>query len=139
MLWMIRFVSWIQNYFSWGWHVLNLSNFATIIYKETVYFAYIQLNNTYQILSQVWDSYQISVIFSTFTSINFFEGLYFQENFIWKTSILKNKDNKISQGRENSLRNEVRGWVELCSPDPLKPLPTGWENTERIASLNSNS
>ena len=52
---------------------------------------------------------------------------------------IKNKNNKISQGRVNSLRNEVRGWVELCSPDPLKPLPTGWENTERIASLNSNS
>ena len=27
--------------------------------------------------------------------------------------------------------------MELYSPDPLKPLPTGWENTERIASLNS--
>ena len=55
----------------------------------------------------------------------FFEGLYFQENFILKTSTLKNKDNKISQGRGNSLRNEVRGWVEHYSPDPLKPLPTG--------------
>ena len=52
---------------------------------------------------------------------------------------IKNKHNKISQGRGNSLRNEVRGWVELGSLDPLKPLPTGWENTERIASLNSNS
>ena len=38
---------------------------------------------------------------------------------------ISNKDNKISQGRGNSLRNEVRGWVELGSPDPLKPLPTG--------------
>ena len=27
--------------------------------------------------------------------------------------------------------------VELNSPGPLKPLPTGWENIERIASLNS--
>ena len=37
----------------------------------------------------------------------FFEGLYFQGNFIWKTSILiKNKDNKISQGRGNSLRKK---------------------------------
>ena len=36
------------------------------------------------------------------------------------------------------LRNEVRGWVELNSSDPLKPLPTGGEFTERIASLNSN-
>ena len=52
---------------------------------------------------------------------------------------VKNKDNKISHGRGNSLRNKVRGWVELDLPDPLKPLPTGWENTERIASLNSNS
>ena len=52
---------------------------------------------------------------------------------------IKNKDNKVSQGRGNSLWNEVRDWVELGSPDSLKPLPTGWENTERIASLNSNS
>ena len=43
------------------------------------------------------------------TCIFFFGGLYLQENFIWKTSIFKNKDNKISQGRGNSLRNEVRG------------------------------
>ena len=52
---------------------------------------------------------------------------------------IKNKDNKISHGRGNSLRNKASGWVELGSPDPLKPLPTGWEITERIASLNSNS
>ena len=35
------------------------------------------------------------------------------------------KDNKISYGRGNSLRNEMRGCVELDSHDPLKPLPTG--------------
>ena len=35
--------------------------------------------------------------------------------------------------------NKVRGLVVLDSPDHLKPLPTGWENTERIASLNSYS
>ena len=40
-------------------------------------------------------------------------------------------------GRGNSLTNKVRGWVELSSPDPLKPLKTGCENTERIASMNS--
>ena len=33
----------------------------------------------------------------------------------------------------------MRGWVDLDSPDPLKPLPTGWENTEGIASLYSYS
>ena len=33
----------------------------------------------------------------------------------------------------------MRGWVELDFPDPLKPLNNGWENTERIASLNSNT
>ena len=38
-----------------------------------------------------------------------------------------NNENIISRGRGNSLRNKVRGWV-----DPLKPLPTGLENTERI-------
>ena len=31
----------------------------------------------------------------------------------------------------------MRGWVELGFLDPLKPLPTGWENIERIALLNS--
>ena len=30
-------------------------------------------------------------------------------------------ENKISHGRGNSLRNKVRGWVNLDSPDPLKP------------------
>ena len=38
---------------------------------------------------------------------------------------IKNKENKISHGRGNSLRNKVRAWVDLDSPDPLKPLPTG--------------
>ena len=32
----------------------------------------------------------------------------------------------------------VVGWT-LDSPDPLKPLATGWENTERITSLYSYS
>ena len=36
---------------------------------------------------------------------------------------IKNKDNKIYHGRGNSLRNEVRGWVEL--PRPSKTSPTG--------------
>ena len=43
-----------------------------------------------------------------------------------------NKDNKICHGKGNSLRMKVRGWVELDSPDPLKPLLTG---RECIASL----
>ena len=55
----------------------------------------------------------------------FFEGLYFSKTLYMKNFNIKNKDNKISQGRGNSLRNEVRGWVQLGSPDPLKPLPTG--------------
>ena len=56
----------------------------------------------------------------------FFEGLYFTKKKLYmKNFNIKNKDNKISQGRGNSLRNEVKGWVELGSPDPLKPLPTG--------------
>ena len=45
------------------------------------------------------------------------------------------KDDKIFHGRGNSLRNKVRGWVELDSHDPLNPR----ENTERIALLNSCS
>ena len=69
----------------------------------------------------------------------FFWGTLFLRKLYLKNFNIKNKNNKISQGRGNSLRNEVRGGVELCSPDPLKPLPTGLENTERIASLNSNS
>ena len=40
------------------------------------------------------------------------EGLYFSENFIKKYKI-KDKDNKISHGKGNSLRNKVRGWVEI--------------------------
>ena len=48
----------------------------------------------------------------------FFYFFIFLRDFIFKKtlfSILKNKDNKISQGRGNSLRNEVRGWVEPLS------------------------
>ena len=52
---------------------------------------------------------------------------------------MKNKDNKISHKRGNSLKNKVRGLVDIDSPDPLKPHPTGRENTERIALLHSNT
>ena len=34
---------------------------------------------------------------------------------------IKNKDNKISHGRGNTLRNKVRGWGRARLPDPLKP------------------
>ena len=54
-----------------------------------------------------------------------FLGTLFLRKLYLKNFNIKNKNNKISQRRGNSLRNEVRGWVELCSPDPLKPLPTG--------------
>ena len=60
-----------------------------------------------------------------FYSYFFFLGTLFLRKLDLKNLNIKNKNNKISQGRGNSLRNEVRGWVELCSPDPLKPLPTG--------------
>ena len=63
----------------------------------------------------------------------FGENFFMQHGKIWGTLFFKkiymkkfkirNKDNKIYHGRGNSLRNEVRGWVELDSPDPLKPLP----------------
>ena len=53
----------------------------------------------------------------------FFWGTLFSRKLYLKNFNIQNKDNKISQGRGNSLRNEVRGWIELCSPDPLKPLP----------------
>ena len=69
----------------------------------------------------------------------FFEGLYSQKNETLKKIKIKNKENKISHGRGNSLMKKVGGWVDLDSPYPLKPLPNGWENTERIASLNSYS
>ena len=49
----------------------------------------------------------------------------------------QNNDNKISHGGRNFLRNKLRGWVEHDSSNPLKDLPTSWENTERIASLNN--
>ena len=41
----------------------------------------------------------------------YFEGLYFTKKLYMKNFNIKNTDNKISQGRGNSLRNEVRGWV----------------------------
>ena len=52
----------------------------------------------------------------------FFWGVYSQKN---KNFKIKNKENKISRGRGNSLRIKVKGWVDLDSPDLLKPLPTG--------------
>ena len=58
----------------------------------------------------------------------YIRGTLFLRKLYLKNFNIQNKNNKISQGSGNSLRNEVRGWVELCSPDPLKPLPTGWEN-----------
>ena len=69
----------------------------------------------------------------------FFWGTLFFRKLYMKNFKIKNKDNKISHENWNSLRNKVRSWVELDSSDPLKPLHTGWENNERIASLNSNS
>ena len=36
-----------------------------------------------------------------------------------------NKDKKISHERGNSLNNKVRVGLDLDSPDPLNPLPTG--------------
>ena len=69
----------------------------------------------------------------------FFWGTLFFRKLYMKNCKIKNKDNKISHEKWNSLRNKVGSWVELDSPDPLKHLPTGLENTERIASLNSNS
>ena len=75
-------------------------------------------------------------------SKNFFWRIFFSiklniENF--KDFKIKDKDNKIFYWRGNSLRNKVRGWLDLNSQYPLKPLPSGWENTERIASLYSYS
>ena len=55
----------------------------------------------------------------------FFEGLNSQKIKTLKNFKIKNKENKISHGRGNSLRNKVRSWVELDSLDPLKPLLTG--------------
>ena len=75
-------------------------------------------------------------------------GNFFLSDFIHKNKTLKNfkiksKENKISHGRGNSLRNKVRGWVDLDSPDPLKPLPrlprSSKTSPERIASLYSYS
>ena len=53
--------------------------------------------------------------------IGLFSGMY------W---CISNKDNKISHGQGNSLRNKVKGWVELKIPDPLKPLPFSRDNTK---------
>ena len=53
--------------------------------------------------------------------IIFLRTLFTKNENITKLKI-KNKENKISHGRGNSLRNKVRGWVDLDSPDPLKNL-----------------
>ena len=66
----------------------------------------------------------IGKIFSNLIKKNF-EGLHSQRMKTLKNSKIKSKGNKISHGRGNSLRNKVRVWVDLDSPDPLKPLPTG--------------
>ena len=79
----------------------------------------------------------IDVCFKRWCVKNYFEGLYFSEKLNIKNFKIKNMDNKISRIIGNSLRNKVRGWVEFDFPNPLKPFPTGWENTERIASLYS--
>ena len=71
------------------------------------------------------DHFDIQLYIYIYIYIFFFEGLYFLRKLYLKNLNIKNKNNKISQGRGNSLRNEVRGWVELFSLDPLKPLPTG--------------
>ena len=54
--------------------------------------------------------------------LHLFRGTLFPEK---KTLDLlnQNKDCKVSHGRGNSIRNKVRVWVELDSPDPLKHLP----------------
>ena len=62
-------------------------------------------------------------IFFIYFFHNFFERLYPQKNKTLKNFKIKSKENKISHGRGNSLKNKVRGWVDLDSPDPLKPLP----------------
>ena len=57
---------------------------------------------------------------ATFLTFFFFEKLYLQKI---KNFKIKNKENKIYDGRGNSLRNKVRGWVGLYFPNaPLFPL-----------------
>ena len=56
-------------------------------------------------------------------TIIFFEGLYSQKNKASKNFKIKSKENKISHGRGNSLRNKVRSWMDLDSSNPLKPHP----------------
>ena len=57
-------------------------------------------------------------------TFNFFWGTLFTKIKTLKHFKIKCKENKISHGRGNSLRNKMRGWVNLDSPYPLKPLPT---------------
>ena len=74
--------------------------------------------------------FNVSQVKFNFTPIKFsftlfFEGINSQKIETLKNFKIKSKENKISHGRGNSLRNKVMGWVDLDSPDPLKPLPTG--------------
>ena len=57
----------------------------------------------------------------------FFLGTLFFRKLVWKTSKLKTRTIKSLMEEEIALRNKVRGWVELESPDPLKPLPVYWQ------------
>ena len=54
-----------------------------------------------------------------------------------KITIYKRGRTKFLMEKRYSFRNELRGWIEFNSPDPLEPLTTGLENTERVDPLNS--
>ena len=49
----------------------------------------------------------------------FFWGTLFFRKLYMKNFKIKNKDNKISHGRGNSLSNKVRGLVEVDSPNKI--------------------
>ena len=58
--------------------------------------------------------------------MHLFRGTLFPEKKEKTFDLLnQNKDSKVSHGRGNSIRNKVRVWVELDSPDPLKHLRIG--------------
>ena len=68
----------------------------------------------------LWDTCDSSLVdvseafmvasYENFFFFFFFEGLYFQENFIWKTSILKTRT--IKSLKEEEIPSGIGNWVE---------------------------
>ena len=69
----------------------------------------------------------------------FFEGLYFLRKLYLKNLNIKNKNNKISQGRGNSLRNENKLNLKCQSYSKSTEINAFEQNTCICHNPSSNS